>query len=63
MKSYTVIYRTGGTVNFEWKKCQPTADRAAAYAMRNDIEKMGYKALVHDTNQLEIIGLPSTYEA
>lgn len=63
MKSFTVIYRTGGKLNFQWKKCLPIANKAKALADKAEIERMGYPALLFDTVQLEAIGLPETYNA
>lgn len=63
MKSYTVIYRTGGTENFQWKKCLPVATREKAFQDKAEIERMGYKSIVHDTDQINAIGLPETYDA
>lgn len=63
MKTYTVVYRTGGTHNFSWKKSVPYQSYASAAACKNDIERGGRKALIFDTKQLEKVGLPETYEA
>jgi len=60
--SYTVIYRTGGTENFKWHKCVPVGSHADAEEQKQEIERMGYKAIVHKTAEIESIGLPETYE-
>ena len=59
--SYTVIYRIGGTERFEWRKCAPVATHDEAKQQREEIERMGYKALVHRSEYLATIGLPETY--
>jgi len=62
-KNYSVIYRTGGTVNFKWNRVLETyKTMEAARAIVAELEKMGYKALVHHTRSLNLIGLPETFE-
>lgn len=61
MKSYSVIYRIGGTDRFEWKRTF-SKSRKGAEKDANDIERMGYKTLVVDHEQSLRIGLPETYE-
>jgi hypothetical protein len=60
--TFTVIYRTGGTVNFKWHKAFPVETATEAEALRQSTERMGYKALTHRTSELNKIGLPETYE-
>lgn len=60
-KSYTVIYRTGGYLNFRWHKCLPVATWEKAQALAEEVRRQGYHALIHDTEALESIGLPETY--
>ena len=58
-KTFTVIYRTGGTENFKWHKVltlHRTKETAMADVKR--IEKQGYKALMFDTDKLNAIGMP-----
>ena len=62
MKTYTVIYRTGGTHNFQWKKALPLASMQEAIVQKNDLMRQGYPALIHRTDLLDSIGLPDTYD-
>lgn len=61
MKSYTVIFRTGGTENFRWNKALPVATIEEARTQRDAIERGGRPALIHDTARLNLLGLPETY--
>jgi hypothetical protein len=61
---YAVIYRTGGSANFKWRRVLDVyATRAQAEAKADEIEHMGYTALVHDAARLDAIGMPDTYSA
>lgn len=61
-KTWTTIYRTGGTTRCRWHKTTPQVRREDADAMRADLEKAGYRALVHDTRLLNSVGLPEGWE-
>lgn len=61
--TFTVIYRTGGTMNARWHRCAAVATIEDARKMQDDIRRGGRKALIHKTNLLDSIGLPSGYEA
>ena len=61
MKTYSVVYRTGGIDRFEWKRTFPKS-KDLAYQDMLDIERMGYKALLVDHEQSMRIGLPETWE-
>ncbi len=63
MKTLTVIYRTGGTENAEWKRCIPVLTRAEALDLKTSCELAGYKALIHDTKALDRIGMPEGWAA
>ncbi len=59
MKTYTVIYRTGGTQNFEWHRVFTVfSDKSQAQAKQQELAAMGYPALIHDTKMLESVGMP-----
>lgn len=63
MKTYSIIYRTGGTDNFKWHRVgERYTTPTLAYAKQSELEKMGYPSLVHDTEMIESIGLPDTYQ-
>ena len=61
--TFTVIYRTGGTLRCRWHKTSPKALREDAQALAADLEKAGDKSLVHNTQLLNAIGLPEGWEA
>lgn len=57
--TYAIVYRTGGTHNCTWQRVfEGHADVASANAQAAALERMGYKALVMPTAQLDAIGLP-----
>lgn len=61
-KKYAVIYRTGGSANWKWHRVLDVyATRSQAEAKADEIEHMGYTALVHDAARLDAIGMPETY--
>lgn len=61
-KTYTVIYRTGGTDNFKWHKVyERYINRDDARAKQADLNAAGYPALVHDTQLLDSVGMPETF--
>ena len=62
-REYQVIYRTGGTDNFKWHIVgEIYRSSLLAYDKRNELVKMGYRAIVHDADRLSVIGLPETFE-
>ena len=63
MTSWTIIYRTGGTENFQWHKSIAYLSKEEAAVSMKELERMGYAALMHTTRLLESIGLPETYSA
>lgn len=63
MKTYTVYYRTGGTDNFQWKRCSAVATKEEAIASMQEIERGGRVAHYTYTHLLDSIGLPDTYDA
>lgn len=60
-KTWTVIYRTGGTDNFQWHKALPVLSREEADTQKAVLTRQGYIALIHRTDLLEAIGLPDTF--
>jgi hypothetical protein len=57
--SYTVIYRMGGRARCWWNRVFRTFDtKSDAETMRESIELMGYRALVHETDALNAAGMP-----
>lgn len=63
-KTWTVCYRIGDRSNFKWKRIiVPFTTRAEADEKRAEFERMNYKSLVYDTEKLNAIGMPDTFEA
>lgn len=59
---YTVVYRTGGTLNAKWHRTlvnEPV--KRDAERVKFELEAMGYKALVFTVAALDAIGLPEGY--
>ena len=61
-KSFSVIFRTGGTDNFKWNLVgERFATKESAVSKKAELERMGYPSLVHDADMLAAIGMPETY--
>lgn len=59
----TVIYRTGGTENFQWHQVGKLYNsRLLACDKADELVRMGYSARVHDADKIKAIGLPETFE-
>lgn len=63
MQTFTTIYRTGGTENCTWRRCLAVTSHDEAVRQARAIEQLGYKALIHRTRALDIIGMPEGWEA
>ena len=63
MKTYTVIYRTGGTENAQWHKSAAVETMAQAIERKQEIERGGRKAIIHETARLESIGMPVGWDS
>ena len=61
-KSFSVIFRTGGTDNFKWNLVGDVFTRETASAKVAELERMGYRAMAHDAAMLASIGMPESYE-
>jgi hypothetical protein len=59
--TYCVVFRTGGTYNFQWKRSLGMS-KEEANAKRQEVERMGYKAHVENYGLSLSIGLPEGYE-
>lgn len=59
---YTVIFRIGGPLGFEWRKTLGSKPYDMALTEAREIERMGYKTLIHETHLLNSIGMPETWE-
>ena len=55
---FTVVYRTGGTNNCEWRQCLSVATMQEAVSQKGSIERGGRKALIHRTSAVVSNGLP-----
>ena len=60
-KLFCVVYRAGGTENFQWKRSLAMEQDEAEKALQ-DVTRMGYKAHMVNYAQSLAIGLPETYE-
>ena len=64
MTEFKVLYRTGGTENFQWRvifTCFRHIEEADEKF--DELRRMGYKALLVTWDEWENIGLPITYNA
>ena len=62
MKTFTVVYRTGGKENTVWKRSLPFTVRQDAERTKRQIEMAGRKALLFDTDQLNNRGMPEGWD-
>ena len=62
MKTYCIVYRTGGTENFKWRRTLPMSRENATQAHAS-VERMGYPALMVDYELSKAVGLPETFSA
>ena len=62
MQAYTVVYRTGGTENCEWKRTSNFSSRDEADRVRAETERMGYRALVFTAHNIDAIGMPQGWD-
>ncbi len=62
MLTYTVVYRTGGTKNPEWKATIAFDVLQDAERTKRQIEMAGRKAIIFPTEELEKVGLPQGWE-
>lgn len=60
--SFCVVYRTGGTENFQWHRTLPVGTRAAANKQAAEIRAAGRVAMVFNFGLSMIVGLPETFE-
>lgn len=62
-KTYSVVYRTGGTLQCTWRRVFTVfTSESDALAQAAQIERAGYRAVVHETAHLNSIGLPIGWE-
>jgi hypothetical protein len=59
---FCVVYRTGGTENFVWKRTFPVGKAEEASEQCITIGKMGYRCFVSNYDKSMAIGLPDTYD-
>jgi len=62
MKTYTVVYRTGGFRNPVWKSTFPYNVRQDAERTQKQMQMSGTKALIYTLEELEKNGLPHGWE-
>lgn len=56
-RQYVVVYRTGGRERCKWHRTVPSPLKEAI-ARREDVERMGYKAIVEGYERSMAVGLP-----
>jgi hypothetical protein len=61
-KLFVVVYRTGGTHLFEWRRTVSFVGRESAEKCRAELERQGYRAHVEDYHRSMAVGLPETFE-
>ncbi len=61
-KTFTIGYRIGGTKNFQWKRTIAFLSEEEARKKRDEIINGGRLAYIYDTDKLNAIGLPTTYD-
>ena len=62
-KLWVVVYRTGGTDNFQWHRSLPYLTRKEADESKAESERMGYPCMVEDYHLSMSIGVPDTFDA
>ena len=63
MSTFSIAYRTGGPVHCQWRRVSEAyAKRDDAILRADEIERMGYRAEVYLTRELDEIGLPIGWE-
>lgn len=60
---FCVVFRTGGTLNFQWRRSVAFTTLAEAEATAEAVRIMGYVAHVEHHGLSLSVGLPETYEA
>ena len=63
LSTYTVIYRVGGTENCEWRRALPVMTYTEALDKKHNLEMGGRKAIIHLTSALNVVGMPTGWEA
>jgi len=62
--TWTVVYRTGGTARCAWHRVLDSyPNETSARSKASEIERMGYRALVFITRQLDAIGMPEGWDS
>ena len=59
---FCVVYRTGGTANFQWRRTVAMS-RAEAVQAQADTARMGYRAMVVNYAMSMAVGLPEGWDA
>lgn len=60
--TFTVVYRTGGTLRCVWRRCSAVETMGEANKLFQSLARQGYKALVYRTAELDAIGMPEGWE-
>lgn len=61
-QTWTVVYRVGGHARYEWRRTVPQATFEEAVALRTHLQRAGYHGIIHETRELDIVGLPESWQ-
>jgi len=59
-ETYCVVFRVGGTENFQWKRSLAMQRTEAEKALEST-RRMGYECFLNSWRNIQIGGLPETY--
>lgn len=62
MKTWCIVYRTGGTDNFKWNRSLAYTSRMDAQIRLEAVKRSGHPAYIVDYQQSCRIGLPETFD-
>jgi hypothetical protein len=62
-QTWTIGYRTGGTLNFKWHRTTAYETLREAQKSAEAIRRAGYPCYIYDTRILNACGLPETFAA
>lgn len=63
MKTYAVMYRTGGTLNFKWNRLLGGRSLEMATKDKAELERGGYPTIIEDYKLSMSVGVPETFDA
>jgi hypothetical protein len=63
MKTYCIVFRTGGTLNFKWRRSLPMSYDEAIIALSAEKKAGRINSMICDYDKSVSIGLPETFDA